>query len=427
LYSGTAPSSHSPSGSAPSAPSSYGSITVAGIPLNYNGNPNFNNYIYVDPEAILNEKYPKPPEPNIPSPSGLNIDDEACFVAGTLVLMADFSMKKIENIIVGDHVLARNDQFPNHRSESRRINEIKHNPPSVTYHLRFHANSRDEEIYIRVTLEHPFYVEHRGWIAVENLNIGDVCVTPNENKFQLVSKEFDPTLIPVYNLEVDQDHTYFVGEDTNNCILVHNQYDPPKLQNADTIFDRKVFKNIDGSSRLEEMSTWATRIFNEYIARQQEIRQLSGLDYGEALYGLLVESAANALIHGVDEKTLNLAIQKSNRLAQYNAAYWDIRGTVALANIIIDEAKKIIKDQVKNELVAGKLKGLDRIDIVKTSIGTIFEAMGDIQRAEFIRRVITDPTTSGQVIHTGPQKGPTLPQQVPKHNQPPRPHSGVWR
>jgi hypothetical protein len=40
-------------------------ITVAGIPLNYNGNPNFTNYAFVDPEAILNEKYPEPPEPVI--------------------------------------------------------------------------------------------------------------------------------------------------------------------------------------------------------------------------------------------------------------------------------------------------------------------------------------------------------------------------
>jgi hypothetical protein len=69
LYSGSAPSSHIPGGSAPSAPSSYGSITVAGIPLNYNGNPNFNNYTYVDPQAILDEKYPKPPEPEIPEPA----------------------------------------------------------------------------------------------------------------------------------------------------------------------------------------------------------------------------------------------------------------------------------------------------------------------------------------------------------------------
>jgi hypothetical protein len=69
LYSGSAPGSHIPSGSAPSSPSAYGSITIAGIPLNYNGNPNFTNYAFIDPEAILNEKYPKPPEPVTPDPT----------------------------------------------------------------------------------------------------------------------------------------------------------------------------------------------------------------------------------------------------------------------------------------------------------------------------------------------------------------------
>jgi hypothetical protein len=69
LYSGSAPGSHIPGGSAPSAPSAYGSITVAGIPLNYTGNPNFTNYAYINPEAILDEKCPKPPEPSVPNPT----------------------------------------------------------------------------------------------------------------------------------------------------------------------------------------------------------------------------------------------------------------------------------------------------------------------------------------------------------------------
>jgi hypothetical protein len=62
------PGSYIPNGSAPGTPSSYGSITIAGIPINYNGNPNFTNYAFVDPEAILNEKSPKPPEPVTPDP-----------------------------------------------------------------------------------------------------------------------------------------------------------------------------------------------------------------------------------------------------------------------------------------------------------------------------------------------------------------------
>jgi hypothetical protein len=69
LYSGYAPTSHIPSNSPAGAPSSYGNTTFATPPLNYNSNPNFNNYAYVDPQAILNEKFPPPPEPKIPEPT----------------------------------------------------------------------------------------------------------------------------------------------------------------------------------------------------------------------------------------------------------------------------------------------------------------------------------------------------------------------
>jgi hypothetical protein len=69
LYSGSAPGSHIPGGSAPSTPSAYGSTIIVAAPLNYTGNPNFNNFAFVDPEAILNEKCPKPPEPSIPEPA----------------------------------------------------------------------------------------------------------------------------------------------------------------------------------------------------------------------------------------------------------------------------------------------------------------------------------------------------------------------
>jgi hypothetical protein len=139
-------------------------------------------------------------------------------------------MKRIEQIEVGDFVLARNDKLPNSPVVTRRINEVKHNPPSVTYHLKFRSNFNNKEISLRVTPEHPFYVDNRGWIAVENLNIGDSFVTVNNNKLELFSKRLDPELIPVYNLEVDVDHTYFVGDDPKNCVLVHNQY---------TVFDKK--------------------------------------------------------------------------------------------------------------------------------------------------------------------------------------------
>jgi hypothetical protein len=69
LYSGSAPSSHIPGGSVPNVPSAaYGQTNFATRPLNYNSNPNFSKFAYVDPEAVLNEKCSKPPEPKVPDP-----------------------------------------------------------------------------------------------------------------------------------------------------------------------------------------------------------------------------------------------------------------------------------------------------------------------------------------------------------------------
>ncbi|MDR2755630.1 MAG: hypothetical protein LBC20_07975, partial [Planctomycetaceae bacterium] len=110
LYSGTAPGSHIPSGSAPSSPSAYGSITVAGIPLNYNGNPNFTNYAFVDPEAILDEKYPKPPEPVTPNPTespviisgvGAPLANESAWWAGTKAFLGSLKTTAYD---LGNHL-----------------------------------------------------------------------------------------------------------------------------------------------------------------------------------------------------------------------------------------------------------------------------------------------------------------------------------
>jgi hypothetical protein len=56
------------------------------------------------------------------------------------------------------------------------------------------------------------------------MNIGDVCISHLGESLILVSKTFDSTPVLVYNLEVENCHTYFVGNE--NCsILVHNDYD----------------------------------------------------------------------------------------------------------------------------------------------------------------------------------------------------------
>jgi hypothetical protein len=60
LYSQTAPDSHIPTGSNPSAISGAGQTTHVTIPIIEVGNPSFNNYAYVNVSSILDAAFPEP-------------------------------------------------------------------------------------------------------------------------------------------------------------------------------------------------------------------------------------------------------------------------------------------------------------------------------------------------------------------------------
>ncbi|MDR1385002.1 MAG: hypothetical protein LBJ67_14310, partial [Planctomycetaceae bacterium] len=60
LYSQTAPTSHIPAGSNPSAISGAGQTTHVTIPIIETGEPNFNNYAYVNVGSILDAAFPEP-------------------------------------------------------------------------------------------------------------------------------------------------------------------------------------------------------------------------------------------------------------------------------------------------------------------------------------------------------------------------------
>lgn len=82
-----------------------------------------------------------------------------------------------------------------------------------------HLTINGEEIV--TTDNHPFYVQGRGFIEAGNLLIGDKLVSVNGE--DLVIEEFfiEETAEPVdvYNFQVEDYHTYFVG---NYAVWVHN-------------------------------------------------------------------------------------------------------------------------------------------------------------------------------------------------------------
>ena len=135
-----------------------------------------------------------------------------CFVAGTLVTTED-GQEPIEEIEVGDRVL----------SENELTGEVAIKTVTETY-----VNETDELIHICVNGEtisatptHPFYVDKLGWTLARSLRAGDVLVLSNGElvTVEWVQHEILESPIKVYNFEVEDFHTYFVGE----CgVLVHN-------------------------------------------------------------------------------------------------------------------------------------------------------------------------------------------------------------
>ena len=135
-----------------------------------------------------------------------------CFVAGTDVLTSD-GKKDIETIKAGDLVWAENPE-----TGEKALKKVVQTFKNQTSEL-VHVFVNGEEIV--TTPEHPFYVPNKGWMGAIHLRAGEILVLSN-GKFATVEKiqhEILESPINVYNFEVEDFHTYFVGE---NSVLVHN-------------------------------------------------------------------------------------------------------------------------------------------------------------------------------------------------------------
>ena len=136
-----------------------------------------------------------------------------CFVAGTLVLTAS-GLIAIEQIKAGDLVYA---------ADADTL-EVSLKPVLETY-----IRETSELVHITVdgekivsTHDHPYYVNEKGFVSAELLWIGAELVDNNGNTLyveQIFREKLDDESEKVYNFQVDDFHTYYVG---NHKTLVHN-------------------------------------------------------------------------------------------------------------------------------------------------------------------------------------------------------------
>ncbi len=128
---------------------------------------------------------------------------KACFAAGTPLLTPDGS-KPIEDFRVGDWVLSRSEDDPEGPLVAKRVVNVFHNySPLLEIHLGGQV--------IRTTAEHPFWVVGRGWVAGHQIVPGDLLLGADgeQTAVEAIDGPKEPAL--VYNLEIEEYHTYWVG------------------------------------------------------------------------------------------------------------------------------------------------------------------------------------------------------------------------
>ncbi|WXR62839.1 polymorphic toxin-type HINT domain-containing protein [Peptostreptococcaceae bacterium AGR-M142] len=141
------------------------------------------------------------------------LDDFACFTQGTKVLTDD-GLKNIEDIKVNDLVFAKD--VENNKKDYKIVKELYQNKVDTILKLNI-----DGQI-INTTLNHPFYKKDIGFVEASKLEVNDVLLNSNDEEVKVLAKEeisFDEGIV-VYNLNVEDYHTYYVG---SNNVLVHNK------------------------------------------------------------------------------------------------------------------------------------------------------------------------------------------------------------
>ncbi len=130
-----------------------------------------------------------------------------CFLAGTKILMADKSLKNIEEVKVGDEILTLEDP------------RTKKKVSSTVTELYYHVVSQYLVINheLKVTPEHLVYA-NLGFTPAGDLKEGDWMLKEDGEHLFVTSLEAVREAVPVYNLKVEPQHTYFA-----NGYFVHNE------------------------------------------------------------------------------------------------------------------------------------------------------------------------------------------------------------
>ncbi len=149
---------------------------------------------------------------------------DSCFTGETLVATED-GQKRIDEIKVGDKVWAYNVETG--ETEFKEVTTVYVHEVDEILHLETTEGDID------TTTNHPFYVIDKGWVAAGDLKSGDEVYNLDGSTAVIIDSELEKLDEPilVYNLEVEDFHTYFVGYEP---VLVHNSCDANRMTSKES-------------------------------------------------------------------------------------------------------------------------------------------------------------------------------------------------
>ncbi|MGW1717508.1 polymorphic toxin-type HINT domain-containing protein [Streptomyces sp. NPDC002156] len=142
-----------------------------------------------------------------------------CFLAGTDVLMADGKTKDIEDVEVGDKVVATDPETG--KTGPREVTHLIVTE-SDKYFNELSIASKDGVEHLTATHEHPFWSpSERKWMQAGALTPGMTLLTNDGSTVIVIGNRAYAKHARTYNLTVDDLHTYYVlaGQ---TPVLVHN-------------------------------------------------------------------------------------------------------------------------------------------------------------------------------------------------------------
>jgi hypothetical protein len=191
-----------------------------------------------------------------PPPPIYSCESPNSFVTGTRVLMADDTTRAIEDIKIGDQVVATDPKMG--RTEAKPVtalisgNGAKH-LVKITVDVDGAGDTATDDV--TATDNHPFWVPAlRQWVDAEQLQPGMWLRTSAGTHVQITAIKAWVAVERVHNLTIDGLHTYHVLAG-DQAILVHNTGPGDRERGPDGRFLPNP-NPLDPDSRYDRVSLW---------------------------------------------------------------------------------------------------------------------------------------------------------------------------